>query len=334
MNGRVHIHTILSGLLLAGILFVGCAQAKAGQPAAEPSRALEATATAAPLAEATTAPVAVEIETPSADMPEEAEAAEPQWVGTCHSLLDELPYAVDVDLDGRMELLDLRAIPGADEYSRWAIVLTKDGEEQLFQTEIPCDMPHDLWLGDLNEDGAYELFFHGDMASDDYLIYALHSDLTPIPFEPDDRYANWLEEQDNTIFGGYIDGFEDDHIVIEGVVDMLGTHFGVRNFAIGDDGIIGPVSSVWQFDEEDRPLTVIRELTAYRAAVRKEPGEAFALLPGERIVPLASDGCERMWFETAEGKGGVLLLTRDEETMWRIDGVPEAEYFEFLPYSG
>ena len=329
MNDRIHIHTILSGLLLAGILLMGCAQAK--KPAAEPSRAPEATA--APAAEETYAPVAVETAAPT-HMPEEAEAAEPQWVGTCHSLLDELPYAVDLDLDGRTELIDLRAIPGADEYPRWAIVLTKDGEERLFQTEIPYDMPHDLWLGDLNEDGAYELFFHGDMASDDYLIYALHPDLTPIPFEPDDRYAAWIEEQDNTIFGGYIDGFEDDHIVIEGVVDMLGTHFGVRNFAIGDDGIIGPVSSVWEFNEEDRPLTVVRELTAYRAAVRKEPGEAFTLMPGEKIVPLASDGCERMWFETADGKGGVLLLTRDEETMWRIDGVPEAEYFEFLPYSG
>ena len=329
MNDRIHIHTILSGLLLAGILLMGCAQAK--KPAAEPSRAPEATA--APAAEETYAPVAVETAAPT-DLPEEAEAAEPQWVGTCHSLLDELPYAVDLDLDGRMELIDLRAIPGADEYPRWAIVLTKDGEERLFQTEIPYDMPHDLWLGDLNEDGAYELFFHGDMASDDYLIYALHPDLTPIPFEPDDRYTAWIEEQDNTIFGGYIDGFEDDHIVIEGVVDMLGTHFGVRNFAIGDDGVIGPVSSVWEFNEEDRPLTVIRELTAYRAAVRKEPGEAFTLMPGEKIVPLASDGCGRMWFETADGKGGVLLFTRDEETMWRIDGVPEAAYFELLPYAG
>ena len=248
MNDRIHIHTILSGLLLAGILLMGCAQAK--KPAAEPSRAPEATA--APAAEETYAPVAVETAAPT-HMPEEAEAAEPQWVGTCHSLLDELPYAVDLDLDGRTELIDLRAIPGADEYPHWAIVLTKDGEERLFQTEIPYDMPHDLWLGDLNEDGAYELFFHGDMASDDYLIYALHPDLTPILFEPDDRYAAWIEEQDNTIFGGYIDGFEDDHIVIEGVVDMLGTHFGVRNFAIGDDGVIGPVSSVWEFNERIDP---------------------------------------------------------------------------------
>lgn len=332
MNDRIHIHTILSGLLLAGILLMGCAQAK--KPAAEPSRAPEATA--APAAEETYAPVAVETAAPT-HMPEEAEAAEPQWVGTCHSLLDELPYAVDLDLDGRMELIDLRAIPGADEYPRWAIVLTKDGEERLFQTEIPYDMPHDLWLGDLNEDGAYELFFHGDMASDDYLIYGFRSDLDCLLFEPDERAVRWEEPKQSTVFAGYIDGFEDGHIVIEGAVDMLGTHWGVRNFALGDDGVIGPVSTVWTFNDEieaDRQLTVTRELTAYKANLRKDPGEAFTLKIGEKICPLASDGCERLWFETEEGQGGVLLLTPDKENMWLIDGIPEAEYFESLPYAG
>ncbi len=41
-----------------------------------------------------------------------------------------------------------------------------------------------------------------------------------------------------------------------------------------------------------------------------------------------------MWFETDEGKSGVLLLTPDRDDMWLIDGVPEADYFESLPYSG
>lgn len=333
MRDRNHIYTILGGLLLMSALLPGCARAAA--PAAEPDRVPEA-ATAAPIAESAVPSAAPETEAPAApaDSPEEPEAAEPLWVGTCHSLIEELPYAVDVDLDGAMEILDLRAIPGADEYPRWTIVLTKGGEERSFQTEIPYDMPCDLWLGDLNEDGAYELFFHGDMASYDYLIYAFRADLTPIRFEPDDRYARWDETPDDTVLAGCIDGFEDDHMVVEGVVDMLGTHFGVRNYAIGDDGIIGPVSTVWQFNEEDRYLTVTRELTAYRASVRKEPGEAFSLLPGDRILPLASDGCGRMWFETEGGQGGVLLLTPSEESMWLIDGVPEAAYFELLPYAG
>jgi len=327
MMDRKHIRLVFGGLLLlSGLL--GCAQAQATQRAAEPTRPV----TVAP--QETQAPAATEALPSAAPAQEKQESAEPLWAGTCHSLSEALPYAVDIDLDGTPETLDLRAIPGEDGCPRWAIVLTKGEEERLFQTEIPFDMPCDLWLGDLNEDGAYELFFHGDMASNDYLIYALRPDLTPFLFEPDDRYARWEEEQRDTVFAGYIDGFEDGHIVIEGVVDMLGTHFGVRNFAIGDDGIIGPVSTVWQFNEEDRPLTVTRELKVYRAGVRKEPGEAFLLQPGDRILPLASDGCECMWFETENGKGGVLMLVPDEENMWLIDGVPEAECFEELPYSG
>ena len=116
---------------------------------------------------------------------------------------------------------------------------------------------------------------------------------------------------------------------------MLGTHWGVRTMAIGEDGIIGPVSTVWTFDEDmDRALTVKRALTAYSARARKDPGEVFTLEPGTRIVPLCSDGQERMWFETDKGKGGVLLLVPDEEDMWLIDGTPEADCFEELPYSG
>ena len=83
-----------------------------------------------------------------------------------------------------------------------------------------------------------------------------------------------------------------------------------------------------------RALTVKRALTAYSARARKDPGEAFVLEPGTRIVPLCSDGQERMWFETEKGKGGVLLLVPDEENMWLIDGEPEADFFEYLPYSG
>ena len=79
---------------------------------------------------------------------------------------------------------------------------------------------------------------------------------------------------------------------------------------------------------------VKRALTAYSAKARKDPGEAFTLEPGTRIVPLCSDGQERMWFETDKGKGGVLLLVPDEEDMWLIDGTPEADCFEELPYSG
>jgi hypothetical protein len=267
-------------------------------------------------------------------VPEESEAEEERIVGHCVSIADELPYRADLNGDGQAEIVDLTTLPGTDGQPRWTVSVQKGEEVKLSQTDILDDMPYDLWAGDLDEDGQYELFFHGDMASDDYVIYAWRWDLAPLRFQRDDRYG-WGDEDDPTVFAAAIEGFEDGHIIVMGVVDMLGTHWGVRTLALGEDGIIGPVSTVWTFDEDmDRALTVKRALTAYSARARKDPGEAFVLEPGTRIVPLCSDGQERMWFETDKGKGGVLLLVPDEEDMWLIDGTPEADCFEELPYSG
>lgn len=324
----------IGGLLLLALLVTGCSRSQAGTASTAAPTQLPSP-TAVPTVMVTFVPETAVPETmlPETEMPTNDE----RIVGHCLSIADQVPFTVDLDGDGGMDTVDLVTYTPADEYPRWAIVLTRDGQEKRFETDIPYDMPYDLWVGDLNEDGAYELFFHGDMASDDYLIYGFRSDLTSLLFEPDERAGRWGGTEQRTVFDGYIDGFEDGHIVIEGVVDMLGTHWGVRNYALGDDGVIGPVSTVWTFNEEieeERSLIVTKELTAYTAAVRKDPGEAFTLQPGEKILPLASDGCARLWFETAAGKGGVLLLTPDEENMWLIDGTPEAEYFENLPYAG
>ena len=276
--------------------------------------------------------------TPTA-APEEASAETPEEeriLGWCRSILEELPYGLDLDGDGTAETVDLTTLPGPDDCPRWTVSLRQGDQVRLYQTDVLADMPCGLWAGDLDEDGQYELFFHGDLASDDYVIYGFRSDLSCLFFEPDERAFRWGGAEQSNVFDGCIEGFEDGHLVISGAVDMLGTHWGVRTYAIGDDGVIGPVSSVWEFDEDDdRFLTVTRALTAYKAAVRKGPGEAFTLKPGDRIFILASDGCERLWFKTGDGKKtGLLLLTPDEENMWLIDGIPEADYFETLPYAG
>ncbi len=317
-------------LCLAALLLLGCRRPQADR-APEPA-GKQAEATAVPAVSVTVAPAT---ERPPVDRG--SDPADERILGHCLSIAAELPHEVDLDGDGSLETVDLIPWTGGDEYPRWAVTVTGNGQQKRFETEVPCDTTWNLWVGDLDEDGAYEIFFHGDMASYDYVIYGFRSDLTPLLFEPDERAVRWGGDQVKNVFDGSIEGFEDGHIVIEGAVDMLGTHWGVRNYALGDDGIVGPVSTVWTFNDEieaERALTVQRELTAYKAGVRKDPGEAFTLKSGERICLLAGDGCERIWFETEKGKNGVLLLTPDEENMWLIDGVPEAEYFAFLPYSG
>ena len=318
----------MGSLLLLLPLLTGCGkdQAKAA-PTAAPAESPVITA----------APDPVPVADAPAPADQQAEPEAERILGYCTSIVDALPYSADLDGDGVAEVVNLVTYVPEDEYPRWTVTVTKDSVETQFETDIPYDTAHDLWVGDLDEDGAYEIFFHGDMASDDYLIYGFRSDLGSLFFAPDERAVRWEDPRESTVFAGRIEGFEDGHIVIEGAVDMLGTHWGVRNFSLGEDGIIGPASTVWTFDDEieaERPLTVAKELTAYAAAVRKDPGQAFTLKPGEKIYPLASDGCERMWFETEQGKGGVLLLTPDEADTWRIDGAPEASFFENLPYSG
>ncbi len=317
-------------ILSALILLAGCQNAPAttGEGAAPaPTAAVEIKAwTAAPTEEAAVTAA------PDPAGPKDPEWDEERILAHCISILDALPYPVDLDGDGETEIVDL----AENEESRWSVQVTRGGDVKRFPTEVRTEMPCDLWIGDLDEDGGYEIFFHGDLASEDYVIYAWRWDLTPILFEPDDRCVRPGDEPDPTVLYSAVEGFEDGHLVTMASVDMLGTHWGIRTYAIGDDGIIGPVSTVWSFSDEDRPLTVKKALTAYAARVRKDPGEAFTLAPGTKIYVTASDGCSRMWFDTEKGQSGVLLLVPDEDplVMWRIDGVPEAEFFEELPYSG
>ena len=319
------------------LLLTGCRSAPAAKgPTADPQPTVSVTVKEVPSWTAAPTDLPIPDLTPAPAV-EESEEAGDRIVGHCISILDALPYRVDLDGDGQTEIVDLVTLPGeTDGCSRWTVSVQRGEEVKLSQTDIPDDMPCDLWVGDLDEDGRYEIFFHGDLASDDYIIYAWRHDLSLLFFEPDDRFLRWNDQEgESSVFAGAIEGFEDGHIIVVGVVDMLGTHWGVRTLALGDDGVIGPVSTVWTFDEDmDRALTVKKALTAYRAKARKDPGEAFTLEPGTRIVPLCSDGRERMWFETEKGKGGVLLLVPDEENMWLIDGEPEADFFEYLPYSG
>ena len=255
-------------LCLLGFLLLGCTSARSGAAPAAPSTA-EPAPTPVPTVTVTLVP---ETAAPAQILEDE------RILGHCLSIVDELPYVVDLDEDGTPETVDLVTYAPADEYPRWAITVNKNDQEKRFETDIPYDMPHDLWVGDLNEDGAYELFFHGDMASDDYLIYGFRSDLDCLLFEPDERAVRWEEPKQSTVFAGYIDGFEDGHIVIEGAVDMLGTHWGVRNFALGDDGVIGPVSTVWTFNDEieaDRQLTVTRAAASGCGSRRRRARAAY-----------------------------------------------------------
>ncbi len=320
---RKYIAFLLGGLLLLSAL-TGCRAAQAAAPA--PTSVPAPTAVTQVITE-TPVPAAEALQTLL-----EEEAVE-RLQGECVSVVEELPYAVDLDNDGTMETVDLAAYTKADDCPRWAVVLLQNGQEKRSETWIPCDGWYDLWVGDLDNDGGYEIFFHGDTASDDYMIYGFRNHLTPIPFAPDERLYRYGKMEGDQVLNARVEGFEEGHLVVTGPVDMLGTHDGLRHYAVNEAGVMAPLSSVWTFEEE-RTVTVTKALTAYEAGPRKEPGAAFPLEAGEKLTPLCSDGFSRLWFRTKAGKNGVLLMTPDEENMWLIDGTPEAEFFEVLYYAG
>lgn len=319
-------------IIISGGLCLLLSLAACGRAPAVPAASAAPAVTAVTVIETRTPAPAAEALQILLDGEEEAERIQ----GGCVSVADQLPCTVDLDGDGIDEVLDLAVYTKPeDDYPRWALVLTRDGQESRFETWIPCDSWYDLWVGDLDADGAYEIFFHGDTASDDYLIYAFRSDLVPIPFAPDERLYRWGITDGGETLDARVDGFEEGYMVVTGPVDMLGTRDGLRTYGIDESGVMVPLTTVWTFEEDDeRYLTVTKELTAYKAGLRKDPGEAFTLEPGAKVWPLGSDGYSRLWFKTGTGRTGVLLLTPDEENMWLIDGVPEAEYFDFLPYAG
>lgn len=319
--------------MLAGLcLLWGCARGAAPvRVPTEPPMELSPRIEEEPMVAPTAPPVEAEVALSAAQTDAETEES---FAGTCQSVGDRLPFSSDMDGDGEKETLSLAVSVGEDDYPRWQVVLTDGAETYTFLTGVGEDMPFDLYAGDLNQDGQWEVYFCGDLASSDYVIYALGPKLTPFTFEPDERAERWGGSQTNAELNGFIDGFEDDHLVVIGVVDMLGTNWGVRNYCIGDDGIIGPISTVWTYSEEREPLAVTRDLPANAARARKEPGEAFTVPAGEKLTLLCSDGCRYAWFVTDSGKQGVLTLTYDENGQWFIDGRPEEDYFETLPYAG
>ena len=151
---------ILFALLL---LLTGCHSAPAAeQPAAAPQptvsvtvmevQAYTAAPTDLPLPDLTPAPV-----------PEEDDgAAEERIVGHCISILDALPYRADLTGDGQTETVDLVALPGeTDGQPRWTVSVQKGQETKLFQTDVPEDMPCDLFAGDLDENGTISLTLEG-----------------------------------------------------------------------------------------------------------------------------------------------------------------------------
>ena len=183
-----------------------------------------------------------------------------------------------------------------------------------------------------------EIFVCGDWASADYATYCLHWDgstFTPLPFANASRGD---DSGDYLYYGyGYVQAIEDGLLTLCGSQDVLGTYFGTRVFALQNDVFEFADDGLWRFPIDEyswqRALVPTRDI----AATFVENGaETEDVIPaGTAFVITASDKTSVVWFQTEDGREGFFPIAPDEARGWgsTVDGVPEDELFEMVPYA-
>ncbi len=249
---------------------------------------------------------------------------------------------LQIDLDG----------DGAAEAVRWAVETTeygvdcltltvqpKEGKALVYATDIVWK-PEAFAL-DLDGDGAVELLLSGDVMSDDYYTACVRYDgsaLYEVLF-PDSNRGDSGSGYFRQGYGRVI-AIEDGRLTLSGSQDVLGTWFATRQvrlspydrFEFDDDGL-------WtrdMVDLDDAELWEYAALTAKIELTYTAPDGSEATLPaGEKLLVIASDKQETAHFTTPDGLIGALSISPDDDRGWgwMVNGVGEADCFEYVPYA-
>lgn len=241
-------------------------------------------------------------------------------------------YNYDLDGCGRKESVQVLRL--WDEYEQYSFALRvvkngvsydvgvlsgkKDGAGKA-AAQLPRSDAK-LWLADLDGDNLVEIYFGGDMASDDYAFSAWTVDetgLSPISIggEP---YAN-----------ARIVSIEDKTMVLETRLHVLGSYQATSTYCFDADGGLVQLDALWQIKDG-------WALTLKTALPVTMPDGAKASLPvGTKLKITATDNESVAFFETASGNTGSIEITRaDNGDGWLIAGKADSTYFETLSYAG
>ena len=246
----------------------------------------------------------------------------------------KLPFAFDLDGDGEKETIDLRNTgSGSGSDTHWQ--LTVDGLPAEDVYALSSEMIS-LWLADLDADGISEILYSGDMGSDDYATCAWHGDtLERIWFTGETRHGRDSSEQ--TPIADGLATFSYGRLYLESMTYQLGTYASVRAYEY-TGGVIAPEANpwdgaaYWSYTSNRNWITLASAL-----GVSWEDGTAGRLDAGEEILLLSTDGSTVRFRTRGERIGSIRLeYARDENGLFGcyIDGRPETEYFQRLPYAG
>ncbi len=249
---------------------------------------------------------------------------------------------LQIDLDGDGAAETVRWAVETTEYGVDCLTLTvqpKEGKALVYATDIVWK-PEAFAL-DLDGDGAVELLLSGDVMSDDYYTACVRYDgsaLYEVLF-PDSNRGDSGSGYFRQGYGRVI-AIEDGRLTLSGSQDVLGTWFATRQvrlspydrFEFDDDGL-------WtrdMVDLDDAELWEYAALTAKIELTYTAPDGSEATLPaGEKLLVIASDKQETAHFTTPDGLIGALSISPDYDRGWgwMVNGVGEADCFEYVPYA-
>ena len=241
----------------------------------------------------------------------------------------EIIASSEVELDGCGTAETVQLLRIWDQYEQQSFVLRIQKGESVFDTgmveqiEYPPSFNAHVWLADLDADTYPEIYFCGDMASDDYVlnVWSMKSgEPTLIPIDGE----VWIEAA--------IIGISDGSLQLESTQNVLGSYTALRAYAL-HDGELQPLGDAWQIVPANTSysrLSVVKELP-----VTLDDGTESSFPQGTVLQVTGTDGKSFADVITQDGvTGRVMVERRDGDWQWYINGESELEYFELVPYAG
>lgn len=174
-------------------------------------------------------------------------------------------------------------------------------------------------------DGRQFVILDADYMSDDYVtfVYEITADG---PVQTDE--VNGLSLQDGSV--------DPQRLVLQMHLDALGTYRSMMGYTIDEAGKLVQEDELFTLWENDSPYTV---MTTVREVPVVIDGQETVLEAGRRIRITATDiDSVALFRDEDDGTEGEIHFTRGDEdgNMWviYIDGIPDYEYFDGIPYAG